>query len=86
MGLLDELEEARDANLWKQPCGVHVAMIDHPDEADVIFTFCTLRTDKPATLVARTLEDNGVPVSYQTVQRHRGRRCKCHERMPERYL
>lgn len=85
MNLEDSLEKVTDGNLWKQLCGVHKAMIEHPDDADTIFTYCTLRVDKPATGLSQAFESNGIDVNYQAIVRHRKHRCKCAERMPERY-
>lgn len=85
MNLEDELETVTDQNLWKQLCGVQKAMVDHPEHADTIFKFCTYRLDKPATGLAQSFEMNGIEVNYQAIIRHRKQRCKCHERMPERY-
>ncbi|NNL48829.1 MAG: hypothetical protein HKO76_10755 [Acidimicrobiia bacterium] len=85
MGLADELEQATDANLWKQLCGVHKAMEEHPDQADIIFDFCTNRTDKAGTSLSRTFTSHGIRISGQTIVRHRKGACACSERMPERY-
>ena len=85
MNLEEALEGARSGTLWKQLCGVQQAMVDHPDQADVIFKFCTFRADKPATGLSEAFAANGIDVNYQAIVRHRRQRCKCHERMPERY-
>ena len=85
MGLADALENTRDAQLWKQLCQVHKAMLDHPTEADTIFEFCTNRIDKPATTLAETFDDNGINIGNQSIVRHRRRTCQCDKRMPERY-
>lgn len=85
LGLKDDLEEARDGNIWKQLCGVHKAMEDHPAHADVIFDFCTNRHDKAGSALARTFAVHDIKLAAQTIVRHRKDVCSCRERMPERY-
>lgn len=83
--LADELEKAVDGNLWKHLCGVQRAMNDNPDDAETIFTFCTLRLDKPARGLSKTFQQHGIDLPDQTITRHRQRQCACAKRMPERY-
>lgn len=85
MGLADELEQAQGAKLWRDLCGVHKVMNAHPEEADIIFEFCTLRPDKTHAAVAGTLRAHGIELSASTINRHYRGLCKCAERMPERY-
>lgn len=82
MGLAEDLD--RVASFDTRTCRVYAAMVEHPDEADVIFEACT-SDRRPATAVAKVLSRHGIPMSDTTVKRHRRRECRCPQMMPERY-
>lgn len=82
MSLADELGAV--STFDARACRVYAAMLENPEEADVIFDACT-SVRLPAVAVAKVLSRNGIQVSAATVKRHRRNECRCQELMPDRY-
>lgn len=56
-------------------CGVKVAKVDHPDKADLIDA--AIAHEAGTAVVTDFLNDNGVTVTFSSIQRHRRGRCLC---------
>ncbi len=82
VSLANELDAI--ASFDTRACRVYAAMVEHPEEADVIFEAAT-SDRRPATSVAVVLSRNGIPMSATTIKRHRRRECRCPAMMPDRY-